>query len=120
MDWDKESLPHVGRDLDYEIIDESEDHNFITRLDLRWVLNAQNYAMARLPHRLKNAYRKMKNDLHSKDGRELIITFYLVPRGDSEFRWEIRMRRKPFPPPDIMPYSRAGTPIPPPPPRETP
>jgi hypothetical protein len=109
--WDREAdFVNVAQEMDYEVSDEQVDHNLMMTLRVRWTLNRANNGVASLSHRLKETYRHQKGDLHVQDGRDLLVTFYKLPSSDNPDRWELKVRRKPRPSPEIYPQNRAGNP----------
>jgi hypothetical protein len=95
-EWDHEFdlENHLGAGNDYYITGERiSEHGLIMTLQLRGSLNRNATAQAPLCHRLKSYYRHAKNDLGSKDGRALVVSFDRLP-GDAGGRWGMRIRQQ--------------------------
>lgn len=84
------SLDNLGRLTEYRIVRERSGRGLVITLELAWVQNETNNAVAALPHRLKSKYRHMKGDLGIKDGRGCVVTFDKLPDG----RWDITELRR--------------------------
>lgn len=115
-DWDTEPVyaNFVGAWNEYEILGETSDAYRVLWLDLRLV-GASDSPRVPLSHRLKDTYRKQRNDLGSSNGRGLIIEFQ--PIHGNEGVWEISLklpRAGPrdsalhYPPPGGLDYSPPG------------
>ncbi len=108
-DWNQEYHlnQHLGARNDYYIVEERVGEGHLMTLMLQGSWNPDASATAPLCHRLKEDYRRRKNDLGVKDGRELVITFDRAPNGPNAGRWILAdIRRRPPPPPNTDPDCR--------------
>ncbi len=95
-EWDHEYdlAQYLGARNDYYVVGERISENgLLMTLELLGSRNRSAAAQAPLCHRLKSYYRHAKNDLGSRDGRELMVSFDLLP-GDPDRRWGMRIRQQ--------------------------
>lgn len=96
LEWDREYelQNHLGARNDYYVTGERISENgLLMTLELSGSWNRDVTAQAPLCHRLKSYYRHAKNDLGSKDGQGLMVSFDRLP-GDPDGRWGMRIRQQ--------------------------
>jgi hypothetical protein len=88
-EWDEEFdlAPRVGRTVAYYVIGEAQDGNRIVTLDLLGVRQFETRTSVQLCHRLKDSWRKFKQDNSAKSGAELIVSFELPEHGPNAGLW---------------------------------